>query len=131
MISRRALLRAAPALLRAAPALLLAGCGGTGEPRFSGEAGQIAELIHDFEDLTNSPETLPSAFAAGAAPKGAAQKKYVGLQYTLAGKPSVSGDTATAIVVIEKSATGDKLGEKTWDFVKEGGTWKIKAAPLP
>ena len=68
---------------------------------------------------------------AGAAPKGAARKKYVGYQYRLVGRPTISGETATATVAFEKSSTGEKAGEKTWEFVREGGTWKIKAAPLP
>lgn len=110
-----------------------AGCGGPNPARdYGGEDGKkVADLISEFEDLTNKPKEFAQAFAAGVAPKGAAQKKYNSYQYRLVGRPTVSGETATATITIEKPSTGDKIGEKTWEFAKEGGTWKIKAAPLP
>jgi hypothetical protein len=80
--------------------------------------------------LTQRPRQFEKAFV-GAAPRGPAQKKYIGLQYTLVGKPAVNGESATATIVVEKSATGAKLGEVTWEFAKVDGTWKIKTAPLP
>ncbi|MCI0465110.1 MAG: hypothetical protein L0Z62_49950 [Gemmataceae bacterium] len=113
--------------------LLLAGCGGSDPAQeFGGEEGKkIASLIRGFSDDVTNPKELEKAFVAGAAPKGAAQKKYQGYQYCPVGKPSISGDTAKATVSFEKLSTGDRLSEKTWEFVKEGGTWKIKSAPMP
>src|SRR5262245_9812499 len=92
---------------------------------YGGEDGKkIADLVGDFDDLTSRPKHFEEAFVAGAAPKGAAAKKYIGHQFTLVGTPTVTGDTGKATVAIEKSATGTKLGEKSWEFAKVAGTWK-------
>jgi hypothetical protein len=114
-------------------AALLAGCGGPDmSSRYGGEDGKkIADLVGDFDDLVGKPKQLEAAFVAGAAPKGAALKKYLGVQLTLVGTPKVAGDTGKATIAFERSASGEKLGEKTWEFAKVGGEWKIKDAPMP
>jgi hypothetical protein len=109
--------------------LLLAGCGGRVEDFGGAEGKAIADLISHFDDLQTRPKDFEAAFVASAVPKGAARKKYSNYQYSLLGRPTVSGTTATATVAMERP--GDKPIEKTWEFAKEGGTWKIKAAPLP
>ena len=114
-------------------AFLLNGCGSRNNASaYGGEDGKkIADLVGDFDDLMSKPKQFEEAFVAGAAPKGAAAKKYVGHQFTLVGTPTVSGDTGKATVAIEKTTTGTKLGEKSWEFAKVAGTWKIKDAPMP
>jgi hypothetical protein len=118
----------------AVSALLFAGCGGIKDnaTEYGGSDGkQVADLINDFDDLKSDAKRMETAFAAGALPKPADQKKYISLAFKLVGKPAVNGATATATVAVEKSTTGDKVGEKQWEFVKEGDIWKIKSAPLP
>lgn len=127
-----------PNFVRVALAVALlgvVGCGGdkTVNPSdYGGAEGlKIATLIGDFDDLKNDARKIGTAFAAGAAPKGADYRKFGTLGFHLVGKPTVTGDTATAKVSVEKPATGEKVGETEWAFVKEGEAWKIKAAPLP
>jgi hypothetical protein len=111
--------------------LLLAGCGGPPVETFGGEDGKkIADIISHFDDLLqNRPKDFEGTFVASAVPKGATRKKYSNYQFSLLGRPTVTGTTATATVAMERF--GGQPVEKTWEFVKEGDTWKIKAAPLP
>jgi hypothetical protein len=51
--------------------------------------------------------------------------------YTVVGKPTVSGTTATAKVRVDPASGGATVGEVEWTFEKEGEKWKIKSAPLP
>ena len=125
MITRFALLCAAVALL--------VGCGQPNNASsYGGEDGKrIADVVGEFDELLQRPKQLEEAFVAGAAPKGAAVRKYLGHQFTLVGRPAVTGETGKATVAVEKSATGAKLAEVTWEFAKVGGTWKLKEAPMP
>jgi hypothetical protein len=111
-------------------AVLLSSCSSGGVSSYGGEEGKkVADLISNLDDdLQESPKTV---FATGSVPQPNVLKKYLGMTYSLVGKPSVDGTTATARVAIERSATGDKVGEMDWTFVKEGDAWRIKNAPLP
>src|SRR5262249_61708962 len=101
-------------------ALILTSCGSNPGGGYGGEDGKkVADLISGLDEALQRPKELGVVFAAGAAPKDAELKKFRGLSFALVGKPSVSRTTATAKVAVEKSSTGDKLGEKEWTFVKE------------
>lgn len=118
--------------LLATGSILLTGCGGPVGGDFGGPDGKlIADLIGDFDDLKNNPRKLVTAFAKGAVPAEEVQPKFRRYMFFLVGKPTVSGNTATATIAIEVPSTGDQVGERTWEFVKEGDAWKIKSAPLP
>jgi hypothetical protein len=122
-----------PLVLLLASALGLAGCGSSTPrpPDFGGEDGQqIAVLVERMNDDGGRPTQLKQLLAAGTPAGKQEAKTYQQYQYNLKGKVSVSGDTATGTVVIEKTDGGDKV-EKEWTFVKEGDKWKIKSAPLP
>jgi hypothetical protein len=93
----------------------------------SEDGKQIAELVEQLNDDGGRAKKAKEIFAAG----GKESKNYGIFRYDLKGKPSVSGTTATATILIEKLAGGDAPTEKQWEFVKEGDKWKIKSAPLP
>lgn len=117
--------------------VLPSGCGGsnsTAGPGYGSADGRsIAELVEQVNDVKSNPAQLLKLFAAGAAPKDKAQiGRYTAYYFDVSGNPSVSGDTATAKVKIRpdgKAAGTD--AEVEWSFVKDGGGWKIKSAPLP
>jgi hypothetical protein len=113
--------------------LLLVGCGESDPAEIYGgvDGHTIATLISEVASRADSPQRTAEIYAAGAAPTGTALKRYLRYDYRLIGRPSVHGETGTATIVFEEPNTGEQVGEKTWEFVKEGGTWKIKAAPLP
>jgi hypothetical protein len=35
------------------------------------------------------------------------------------------------VIELDNEEDGGKVGEVTWSFVKVGGHWKVKEAPLP
>jgi hypothetical protein len=111
---------------------LLTGCGGTdGKPLdMGGEDGsKISAVIEDVNDAVGNPKKLDTLFVKGAKP--ADPKKFAKCGYTIVGKPTVSGTTATAKVRIDPAGGGQSLGEQEWSFEKDGDKWKIKSAPLP
>lgn len=112
--------------------VLLAGCGGgVSPPDFGGEDGrQIADLVDRMNDDSDSPREMKAMFATGT-PLGKKELAlYPEFTYTLKGRVAVAGEAATGTVEV-RSGDGKRRGEKEWAFVKEGGTWKIKAAPMP
>jgi hypothetical protein len=116
------------ALLAALMSLLLVGCGEEKpkSPELGGEDGMaIARCIEDLGDSTNSAKKLSDLFIAGSKPPELAKLK--GCMFSIVGKPSLNGTTATAKVKIEKDS---KSSEQDWTFEKVGNTWKIKTAPL-
>jgi hypothetical protein len=123
--------RAFPALLALLP-LAAAGCGkggGAAGPAAEDQAA-IAELLTRIEGM-NDPRAAAKYFAAGAALPADRLRKLAGYSVVTAGRPAVSGDTATARLKLVVNRTGQEAGEVEWTFVKEGGAWKIKTAPLP
>ena len=109
----------------------LTGCGKS-EPRgpsFGSEDGkQIAVLL---EDLTEAAADTPKASALFAGQPPANLKQFGRYRFEVKANPTVSGDTATATVQIVAENDGTEKGATEWSFVKEGGKWKVKTAPLP
>jgi hypothetical protein len=112
---------------------LLTGCG-SGDATNKGldlgsvDANQIGELIDAINEAKGNPKRLATIFAAGT--KAPDAKKLNAYDYSLGGKPSVNGDTATCSVRIDHSQSGE-TSQKEWTFVKQSDGWKIKDAPLP
>lgn len=115
-----------------ASVLALAGCGGSdGQPLDMGgeDGGKIATVIEDLNDVIGDNKKLDTLFVKGAKP--ADVKKMTKYGYTIVGKPSVSGTTATAKVRVDPAGGGATVGEVEWAFEKDGDKWKIKSAPIP
>jgi len=107
------------------------GCGesGPGGPSYGGEEGRkIAQLVELVNDEKSTSKNLARLFVKGAAPKDT--RKYPLYYFEVSGEPTVSGDSATAMVKVKQEA-GEETVEKEWSFAKEGDAWKIKSAPLP
>lgn len=117
----------------------LAGCGGgsSGEMKpldMGGEDGtKIATLVEDVNEAKGDGKKLPRLFVKGAAPSAADAKKLAAHSvYVVTGtKPTVTGSEGTVKVSIHSDKESKEIAQKDWTFVKEGDTWKIKAAPLP
>jgi hypothetical protein len=110
---------------------LATGCGGSSPTSIDlgGEDGrEIAVLVEDLNDAKGNPKKTAGLFAAGAKPPD--PKKLNQYEFSIVGKPSVSGESATCKVRVD-NAKGETAGEPEWSFVKDGGKWKIKDAPLP
>jgi hypothetical protein len=108
------------------------GCGGEpdGKPLdMGGEDGtKIATVIEDVNEAIGNPKKLDILFVKGSKPTDT--KKFARGNYSIAGKPSVSGESATAKVRVD-SSEGKLLGEVEWKLEKDGDKWKIKDAPIP
>lgn len=118
---------------------LSAGCGGGsgGDMKpldMGGEDGiKIATLVDDLNEAKGDAKKTGKLFASGAAPAAADAKKIAAHSYYIATgtKPTVTGSEGTAKVSIHSDKESKEVGQKDWNFVKEGDAWKIKAAPLP
>ncbi len=113
-------------------ALFASGCGSSTAPTGgldmgSPDANQVAALVEGMNEAKGDAKKTAVLFAAGARPE---TKRFAQFDYSIVGKPAVSGADATCKVRADKSA-GEKAGEVEWAFVKEGDKWKIKSAPLP
>lgn len=111
--------------------LQLLGCKSESTPQAldlgGADANQIGVLIDELNDARGDAKKLTKLFAPGSAIPEV--KKFSQYDYSLAGKPSVSGDSATCSVRLDH-VKGDKV-EKEWTFVKVGDQWKVKAAVMP
>jgi hypothetical protein len=118
------------ALAVLAVCLLGAGCGGgPSPPDYGSEDGkQIARLVEELNEATSDEKRFRQAFA-GPAPKD--RKHFNAHLFDVDGAPAVTGDSATARVKVRSDGEGKDRGTQEWTFVKEGGQWKIKSAPLP
>lgn len=107
------------------------GCsGGPAKPLdMGGEEGRlIAELIDDVNDFKADDANIASHFAsASGVPTSADLSRF---DYSIIGKPTISGDSATCKVRLDNATDGALVGEKDWSFKKVGGSWKIENAPL-
>jgi hypothetical protein len=109
-------------------ALFAVGCGDSKSlpPDFGGEDGlSVVRCIEDVSEATTNQKKLNEMFATGASPLDV--KKISGAMFSVVGKPTINGTTATAKVRIEK---GQLTKEQDWTFEKVGDKWKIKTAPL-
>ncbi|MBY0456054.1 MAG: nuclear transport factor 2 family protein [Gemmataceae bacterium] len=123
-------LSATAVALTAVAALALAGCGDKPPqaPDMGGEDGKkVAALVEDLNDAS-SPKKFDALFAPGSKPSN--PKAYAQHTFSVAGKPAVSGATATCKVRVDTTAGAPK-GEVEWAFAKDGDKWQIKSAPLP
>jgi hypothetical protein len=111
---------------------LLCGCGsGSRDAADLTEQIKVGQLVSSLEDVKKNPKLIGSWFAQGAAPPDAELRKFAKFTtYKTDGLPTVSGDTATAKVNV-LGPNDQILGTVEWTFVREGGHWKIKSAPLP
>jgi hypothetical protein len=106
---------------------MLVGCGG--EEAGPSQSEQVTMMIANLPDSANKPDRWESFFAAGAAPAVPDRPKYGSLMLH-AMDAKLSGDEGTVKVLVE-DINGAKVGDVEWTVVREGGTWKIKSAPLP
>lgn len=99
----------------------------------SGDARVISDLVEEFNEVRVDHKKATDLFAMGAAPgKAELRKKYGPLSFwPNVGGPVINGEEATLKVAVRNDETGDETGRLDWTFVKEGGAWKIKSAPLP
>jgi hypothetical protein len=110
----------------------LAGCSSSGRDAAElTDATLIPQILRSFSGSASDPRNLPTWFAQGATPPAAEQRKYGKYTYRAEGKPAVTGDTATVQVKLRDAKSDQEAGIVEWTFVKEGGNWKIKSAPLP
>jgi hypothetical protein len=110
--------------------VFLPGCGGGNGKPVETASDEAAQVIREFDDYKGSKAGFTSIFAKGAAPDEAQRKRY--LKYTVApGKVAASGETATVRVKVLDEPGEKVLTEVDWTLVREGGRWKLKAAPLP
>ncbi len=116
----------------AAVLLAAAGCGSDSPGKAldvgGPDATAIATVVEDLNDAVGSNKKLDPLFVKGSRPTDT--KKMAKCSYYIAGKPAVSGSSATCKVRID-DAGGKTLGEPEWAFEKDGDKWKVKAAPLP
>lgn len=121
-------------MLSLAVALLAgAGCGSNAETGKAldlggADATAVATLVEDLNDANTSSKKLEQLFVKGTKPTN--PKTFAKCSFTISGKPSVSGTSATCKVRIDDAA-GKILGEPEWQFEKDGDKWKVKAAPMP
>jgi len=94
----------------------------------SADANQIGQLIDEINEAKGNPKRLAALWAAKVQVPDA--KKFTFFDYSLGGRPRVNGDSATCVVRIDDSRTGE-TSQKEWTFVKQGNEWKIQDAPLP
>jgi hypothetical protein len=109
----------------------LAGCGASKpvDPDEYSESDRIGLTLTNLEDARNSPARLAEYFAAGSALPS--RDRLGKLSLRMKGPAEVIGDSATAVIELDNEEDGGKVGEVTWSFVKVGGHWKVKEAPLP
>jgi hypothetical protein len=113
--------------------LLLGGCGSSQTAHSpldlgGADANQIGELIDMANEAKGNSVKMNAIFAKGIQPPD--PQRFNQYEYSLGGKPSVSGDTAKCTVRIDNCKSGE-VSHKEWTFVKEGDGWKIQDALLP
>jgi hypothetical protein len=111
-------------------AAVLAGCSASKDAAPATEPQQVGMVISSLNDVTSKPNLLTPWFAQGAAPPAAELRKYAAYTFKPNGKPTVSGDTATAKVRVLDDKD-HQVAEVEWTLVREGDRWKLKSAPLP
>src|SRR5262245_6867940 len=110
------------------------GCGGGRDgPPPQTDAGDLIQHVREFDDRKDNAKSFAAAFAQGAAPAEPQRRRFAKFSFVpvIAVKPTVQGDTATVKVQVRDGATEKPVGDVDWTYVKEGGQWKLKAAPLP
>ena len=110
--------------------LLFPGCSRVpGSIDLGGEEGnKVAATVEELNEVKHNPKKIGEFFVDKQGQADA--KKLNQFTYYVAGKPSVTGTSATCKVLIEK-ANGTPVGEQEWTFEKVSDQWKIKSAPTP
>jgi hypothetical protein len=106
----------------------LTGCGGERAEQSPRE--ELEGVLSSFGDQASNPKTL-GVYFAGTAPDAKALKGYQSKSFRVADEPRMSGNTATAGVIVTDEEKGEELGTVEWKFVKVGDRWKLESAPLP
>ncbi len=112
------------------------GCGGpTAQEYDSSLPGKLDDpvtRISSAADVPDSTEWDP-LFVAGSAPEN--RKDYAQFSFQVdAGTATESGDSATAMVIVETNEPEEVIGKVEWTFSKAPGgedAWLIKTCPLP
>ncbi len=111
------------------PLAALVGCAGeSARERPQQEDERLTTLVTGTPDKAMSPALAKAHFVT--VPPRDQLDKYAKLTFEPAGSPTVTGDAATVPVRV-LTPDGTVRGEVTWEFVKAGDQWKIRAAPLP
>lgn len=109
----------------------LVGCGGESNPTpldFGGpDATAIAVVIEEMNEAIGSVKKLDQLVIK----KPTDMKKLTKYSYSIVGKPTVSGTTATATVRLEEMKNSANSVEQNWEFEKVGDKWKVKTLVLP
>ena len=90
---------------------------------------ETAEPVDRLAEAVDSPKKFRELFC-GAVPTDADRKRYGGYAFQVAGIRSVSDSEAVLNVTID-DGKADHPSEAEWTVAKDGGKWKLKAAPLP
>lgn len=122
-----------PAWLIALALILPAGCGGEAMQSINveGDSKKISEAVENFNEYSMDAPKTSKLFVADKVPKGDEFKKYRRFAYFPTGEAKVNGNDATMTVSLREEKTSKDVGMMDWNFRKDGGSWKIVAAPLP
>ena len=94
---------------------------------FGGEdANKIASILGNIPDCSGNPKKIEKFITKGG---NTAEISAKAVEVEIVGKPKIDGSSATCEVKVTAPG-GSPLGQKTWNFVKEGSDWKIKDAPF-
>lgn len=107
----------------------LAGCSDSATKTFDSggeDANKIAIILGDIPDCSGNPKKIEKFIVKGG---NTAEISAKAVELEIVGKPKVDGSSATCEVKV-MAPGGSPLGQKTWNFVKEGSDWKIKDAPI-
>jgi hypothetical protein len=92
------------------------------------DANKIGRVVEELNESIGVSSKIAKIFVSGSIPKDI--KKMSGFCYSISGKPSVNGNTATSKVRVDNQKSGAKVAEPEWTFEKVGENWLIKSAPL-
>jgi hypothetical protein len=107
------------------------GCSGNSSklPDMGGEEGaKVALVIEDLNEIKHNAKRVSELFASKSGVPDS--KKLNQFVFYVKGKPTVTGSTATCMVLIEKN-DGTVAGELEWSFENVSGRWLIKSALMP
>lgn len=90
---------------------------------------EAAAPVDRLAEAVDSPKKFRELFC-GAAPSDAERKRYGEYAFQVARIRSVSDSEAVLNVTID-DGKADHPSEVEWTVAKDGGKWKLKAAPLP
>lgn len=90
---------------------------------------QVQEVLGQLPEAALSDQASTALFAKGTLPEKDQRPQYALLRF-YALETRMEARSGVVKVLIQDS-DGHKIGEAYWIFVREGGAWKIKDAPLP